>query len=927
MAHNKPLQPEFVSFKALYDYVPQEEEIELKVGDVCYVQKPISDPNGWLTGLNSRTKEHGRFPGTFCKILSNSTTIPLPPRPARISKTERPKFYPIKGHMIEKFHFVKPVWCNNCNYYIWGGDRVSLKCSGCNLSAHIGCVSIYHELECNPTIGYLPTPVADLTKVVDDWDTDDIIEWMAAVHLHPYMSHVKKNKVCGRDLKDVDETYLKSLGISIDLHIKLFKMCIEELLTPTPDQTKIRATEITFTGSDTIQTHTKLYEHTFTTLQNCDICNKSMFGIFRQGLMCAVCGAQCHPPCAYTSLPMCYGAYKHNRRPSDSEDPSFCCNFPSAFIPPVMLKCVTRIEESGLETANIYDADVAYYQCQALRSACNQNIDQVNIADNYWSDPTCAAFVLKSFLMELPDPLLDLNVYEQFLELSKTNYTLNDVSLLLRQQKDYNVCQLDYMISHFIRVMRNSDKNNMTLERLANIFSILLVRPPEHEARKFVTNWDLHEKVVHMILMSASTNHNEVVQTISRSKSDASRIDFNADISWLWVDGTKKDAQMRLSGQPDGSFLVRPSEERHGQYTLTVKESGKDRMIRIIQENDRCGFSRDNLQFLNLHELIEYFQAHSLKDYNQNLNTRLIYPCARIEEAMTFSGDVDQIKELYEIVDLKLKQIKLLEFEKEDKLNLLEECKLMSESQTDIVRFLEEQISLAEQQHYEASMNDRPDIQSSLSSLNDLLSQEKNLWTELDDQLLSIKHECNVLNTKLTELSPEVPILEEEYNRLHQEIKHFDKKRAEDSEKEDWKGIYDDPSALRNEKRSYLATQYSTEDMENLEEKDWIFGYLDKPLIRDMLSNKPNGTFLVRKSHNHPYVISLVYENSIKHVPILKGPTGYGFAEPHNVYTTLHALINHYHNQSLRMHNSDLDTTLKTPYKFFEQIENEPIYS
>ena len=66
--------------------------------------------------------------------------------------------------------------------------------------------------------------------------------------------------------------------------------------------------------------------------------------------------------------------------------------------------------------------------------------------------------------------------------------------------------------------------------------------------------------------------------------------------------------------------------------------------------------------------------------------------------------------------------------------------------------------------------------------------------------------------------------------------------------------------------------------------------------------------------------------NAIKHIPILRGEKGYGFAEPHNIYETLHELINHYHHQSLRLHNRLLDTTLQFPYRFLEQTGDEQIY-
>ena len=75
------------------------------------------------------------------------------------------------------------------------------------------------------------------------------------------------------------------------------------------------------------------------------------------------------------------------------------------------------------------------------------------------------------------------------------------------------------------------------------------------------------------------------------------------------------------------------------------------------------------------------------------------------------------------------------------------------------------------------------------------------------------------------------------------------------------------------------------------------------------------------------YFLISRHDNAIKHVPIEKGPNGYGFAEPHNTYKTLHDLINHYHHQSLRMHNKTLDTTLQTPYRLLEHSNDQPIYS
>lgn len=69
-------------FEAAYDYTPKDDgEIELKQGDRCYVKNPIANTEGWLDGVNYRSKESGQFPGTYCKIIEYDTQLPVPPRP------------------------------------------------------------------------------------------------------------------------------------------------------------------------------------------------------------------------------------------------------------------------------------------------------------------------------------------------------------------------------------------------------------------------------------------------------------------------------------------------------------------------------------------------------------------------------------------------------------------------------------------------------------------------------------------------------------------------------------------------------------------------------------------------------------------------------------------------------------------------------
>jgi phosphoinositide-3-kinase regulatory subunit len=54
-------------------------------------------------------------------------------------------------------------------------------------------------------------------------------------------------------------------------------------------------------------------------------------------------------------------------------------------------------------------------------------------------------------------------------------------------------------------------------------------------------------------------------------------------------------------------------------------------------------------------------------------------------------------------------------------------------------------------------------------------------------------------------------------------------------------------------------------------------------------------------------------DGDVKHCVIFKTSTGYGFAEPYNLYSSLRELILHYRHTSLVQHNDSLNVTLAIP--------------
>lgn len=64
-------------------------------------------------------------------------------------------------------------------------------------------------------------------------------------------------------------------------------------------------------------------------------------------------------------------------------------------------------------------------------------------------------------------------------------------------------------------------------------------------------------------------------------------------------------------------------------------------------------------------------------------------------------------------------------------------------------------------------------------------------------------------------------------------------------------------------------------------------------------------------------------DSDAKHCVIYKTVTGYGFAEPYNLYSSLKDLVLHYKNVSLVQHNDHLNVTLAHPVLARSQNQNQ----